>query len=78
MLVILRDTVKEIAKIYADIKSLKEFDEQLTIVLCEEISKIIENAEIQSRTMKNHLKTDVFAERLCEYLDTRKKTRGNL
>jgi DNA-binding transcriptional regulator GbsR (MarR family) len=73
MLIILKDSVKEKAKLYADIKALNKLDEQLTIVLASEISKIIENAESQSRTAKNYLKTDIFAEFLCEYLDIRKQ-----
>ncbi len=72
MLVILRDSVKEKAKEYADIQALKNLDEQLTIVLLGEITRMIENSESQSRTMKDHLKADMFAERLCEYLQTRK------
>lgn len=73
MLMLLKDSVKEKAKLYADIEALNKLDEQLTIILASEISKIIENAEIQSRTMKSHLKTDIFAQVLCEYLDIRKQ-----
>ncbi len=73
MLIILKDSLKEQAKKYADIETLNKLDEQLTIFLSSEISKIIENAESQSRTAKNYLKTDIFAERLCEYLDIRKQ-----
>ncbi|MBD2776389.1 hypothetical protein [Iningainema tapete] len=78
MLMALKDLVKEKAKVYADVKALKQLDEQLTILLSSEISKIIENAEIQSRTMKSNLKTDIFAERLCEYLDIRKQDNNQL
>jgi hypothetical protein len=73
MLIILKDSVKEQAKKYADVQALNKLDEQLTIFLSSEISKIIENTESQSRTAKNYLKTDIFAERLCEYLDMRKQ-----
>ncbi len=73
MLIILKDSLKEQAKKYADMETLNKLDEQLTIFLSSEISKIIENAESQSRTAKNYLKTDIFAERLCEYLDIRKQ-----
>jgi hypothetical protein len=73
MLIILKDSVKEQAKKYADVEALNKLDEQLTIFLLSEISKIIENAESQSRTAKNYLKTDIFAQRLCEYLDMRKQ-----
>jgi hypothetical protein len=73
MLIILKDSVKEQAKKYADVQALNQLDEQLTIFLSSEISKIIENAESQSRTAKNYLKTDIFAQRLCEYLDMRKQ-----
>lgn len=73
MLMILKDSVKEQAKKYADVEALNQLDEQITIFLSSEISKIIENAESQSRTAKNYLKTDIFAERLCEYLDIRKQ-----
>ncbi len=72
MLLILKDSVKEKAKVYADVQALKKLDEQLTIILSSEISKIIENSAIQSRTMKIHLKRDIFAESLCEYLSNRK------
>ncbi|MDZ8226910.1 hypothetical protein [Nostoc sp. ChiVER01] len=71
-LVILRDSVKEKAKEYADIQALKNLDEQLTIVLLEAIIRMMENSESQSGTMKDNLKSDMFAERLCEYLQTRK------
>ena len=73
MLMILKKSVKEQAKKYADVQALSKLDEQLTTFLLSEISKIIENAESQSRTAKNYLKTDIFAERLCEYLDIRKQ-----
>ncbi|BAZ37504.1 hypothetical protein NIES4101_35820 [Calothrix sp. NIES-4101] len=73
MLIILKDSVKEQAKKYADVETLNKLDEQLTIFLSSEISKIIANAESQSRTAKNYLTTDIFAERLCEYLDIRKQ-----
>jgi hypothetical protein len=73
MLIILKDSVKEQAKKYGDVEALKKLDEQLTILLSSEISKIIENAESQSRTAKNYLKNDIFAERLCKYLDMRKQ-----
>lgn len=72
MLVILKDSVKEKAKVYADIQALKNIDEKLTVVIFEEISQMIENSESQSRTIKSHLKADIFAERLCEYLQSRK------
>ncbi|MBD2358121.1 hypothetical protein H6G41_26510 [Tolypothrix sp. FACHB-123] len=72
MLVILKDSLKEKAKVYVDIQALKNLDERLTSFLFEEISQMLENSEIQSRTMKNHLKADIFAERLCEYIQTRK------
>ncbi|MUG93434.1 hypothetical protein F7734_13740 [Scytonema sp. UIC 10036] len=78
MLMALKDAVKEKAKLYAEREVLKQLDEQLTIVLSSEISKIIENAEIQSRTMKSYLKPDIFAERLCEYLDIRKQENNQL
>jgi hypothetical protein len=73
MLIVLKDSVKEQAKKYADVEALNKLDEQLTIFLSSEISKIIENAESQSRTAKNYLTTDIFAQRLCEYLDMRKQ-----
>jgi hypothetical protein len=73
MLIILKDSVKEQAKKYADVEALNKLDEQLTILLLSEIKKIIENAESQSRTAKNYLTTDIFAQRLCEYLDIRKQ-----
>lgn len=72
MLVILKDSLKEKAKVYVDIQALKNLDERLTSFLFNEISQMLENSEIQSRTMKAHLKADIFAERLCEYLQTRK------
>ncbi|MBD2492003.1 hypothetical protein [Aulosira sp. FACHB-615] len=72
MWVILKGSVIEKAKIYADIQALKNLDEQLKVILLEEIRQMIKNSEIQSRTMKNHLKADMFAEQLCEYLQTRK------
>lgn len=72
MLLILKDSVTEKAKVYADVQALKKLDEQLTIILSSEISKIIENSAIQSRTTKIYLKGDIFAERLCEYLNNRK------
>jgi hypothetical protein len=73
MLIILKDSVKEQAKKYADVEALNKLDEQLTILLSSEISKIIENAESQSRTAKNYLKNEIFAQLLCEYLDMRKQ-----
>jgi hypothetical protein len=73
MLIFLKDSVKEQAKKYADVETLNQLDEQLTIFLSSEISKIIENAESQSRTAKNYLTTDIFAQLLCEYLDMRKQ-----
>lgn len=72
MLVILKDSVIEKAKIYADIQALKNLDEQLKVIFSEEIRQMMKNSEIQSRTMKAHLKSDIFAERLCEYLQSRK------
>ncbi|OKH35475.1 hypothetical protein FACHB389_12520 [Nostoc calcicola FACHB-389] len=72
MLVILKDSVIEKAKVYADIQALKNLDEQLKVILLEEIRQMMKNSESQSRTMKNYLKGDIFAERLCEYLQTRK------
>lgn len=73
MLMILKDAVKEQAKRYGSVQSLNKLDEQLTIILSSEISKIIENSEAQSRTAKSYLKSDIFAERLCAYLDIRKQ-----
>jgi hypothetical protein len=72
MLLLLRNTIQEKAIIYSSVERLQQFENQITLALNEQINKVIESAETQSRTAKNLFVNNLFIEKLCKYLDNLK------
>lgn len=70
MLLMLRDSVTNQAKIYANLEHLKQLDEVITSLLDEQISQVISDAQSQSYTADNDVTKSIFANKLCEYLDS--------
>jgi hypothetical protein len=71
MLILLRNIVQDKVRIYSSIENLQKFENQITLVLNEQISKVFEDAEIQSRYAKNIFINNVFIEKLCKYLESK-------
>lgn len=70
LLIILCNSVMELAKNYSRSDSLQTLEEKINIALNEQINHVIEAAEIQAQTAKTLTpKTSLFNQRLCRYLD---------
>jgi transcriptional regulator with XRE-family HTH domain len=71
LLVMLHERVLDVAKDYSHPERLQTLEHQVTVALDEQISLIIQEAETQSHTANSSLTNNLFAERLCRYLDAR-------
>ncbi|MFM7366106.1 MAG: hypothetical protein ACKO11_16745 [Cuspidothrix sp.] len=70
LLIILCNSVMELAKNYSHSDSLQTLEEKINIALNEQINHVIEAAEIQAQTAKTLTpKTSIFNQLLCHYLD---------
>lgn len=70
LLIILCNSVMELAKNYSRSDSLQTLEEKIQIALNEQINHVIEAAEIQAQTAKTLTpETSIFNQRLCRYLD---------
>lgn len=70
LLIILCNSVMELAKNYSHPDNLQNLEEKIKIALNEQIDHVIETAAIQAQTAKNiTVKTSIFNQRLCRYLD---------
>ncbi|MBD2495821.1 hypothetical protein [Nostoc sp. FACHB-280] len=61
--------VLELARNYSNIESLTILEQQIKIAINEQIEIVIIDAETQAQTAKNYIKTSLFNEKLCRYLD---------
>ncbi|MEI2579164.1 hypothetical protein [Scytonema sp. PRP1] len=71
LLVMLHERVLDVAKDYSHPERLQTLEQQITVALDEQISLIIQEAETLSHTANSSLTNNLFAERLCRYLDAR-------
>lgn len=71
MLILLRNIVKDKARVYSSTENLQKLENQITIAINEQIGKVIEDAEIQSRYAKNVLTKSIFIDKLCNYLENK-------
>jgi hypothetical protein len=72
LLIILRDRVLEIAQQFTDFQSLQRLDQQLELILDEQISSIIQEAESETRNpVRSQPLSGLLARRLCSYLEGR-------
>ncbi|MCF4967534.1 hypothetical protein [Nostoc sp. CMAA1605] len=69
LLMMLCDRVLELAKKYSQIESLTTLEQQIKIALNEQVESVIREAEIQAQTARPYIKTSLFNDRLCRYLD---------
>ncbi len=70
LLLMLRDRVLDTAKLFADSERLQNLDRQLELILDEQISNIIQEAESETKNpVRNQPLRSLFARRLCRYLD---------
>ena len=65
----LREAVIQLAQEYSTPERLANLDKQITDALNEQITKIINQAEIEAVSMQNTVPMSKFSERLCEKLD---------
>ena len=69
-LIMLCNSVMELAKNYSHPDSLQTLEGKIQIALNEQINHVIESAEIQAQTAKTLTpETSIFNQRLCRYLD---------
>lgn len=75
-LILLRDRVINVAKVYTDPERLQSLSQQIEQALEEQVTKVIADAATEASTptcTKNQtLSTSLFSERLCRYLEQRK------
>ncbi|MGF1674118.1 MAG: hypothetical protein ACFCUV_10595 [Rivularia sp. (in: cyanobacteria)] len=70
LLLMLRDRVLDTAKLFANSERLQNLDRQLELILDEQISGIIQEAESETKNpVRNQPLRSLFARRLCRYLD---------
>lgn len=70
LLLMLRDRVVDTAKLFTDSQRLQNLDRQLELILEEQISEIIQEAESETKNpVRNQPLRSLFARRLCRYLD---------
>lgn len=72
-LILLRDRVINVAKVYTDPERFQSLSQQIEQALQEQVTQVIEDAATEASTptcTKNQtLSTSLFSERLCHYLD---------
>lgn len=72
LLVMLRDRVLDTAKLFADSERLQSLDRQVELILDEQISGMIQEAESEVKNpIRNQPLRGLLARRLCRYLDSR-------
>lgn len=72
LLVMLRDRVLDTAKLFADSERLQSLDRQVELILDEQISGMIQEAESEVKNpIRNRPLRSLLARRLCRYLDSR-------
>ncbi|MBD2204537.1 hypothetical protein H6G33_20145 [Calothrix sp. FACHB-1219] len=73
LLIILRDRVLEIAEQFTDAQRLENLENQLEVILDEQITTIIEEAESETRNpQRNQPLCGLLARRLCRYLEAKR------
>ncbi|BAY09332.1 hypothetical protein [Calothrix sp. NIES-2098] len=73
LLLILRDRVLEIAQQFTNYERLQRLDQQLELILDEQISRIIQEAESEAKNpVRNQPLCSLLARRLCRYLEGRR------
>ena len=74
LLVMLRDRVLDTAKLFADWERLQSLDRQVELILDEQISGIISEAESEAKNpIRDRPLRGLLARRLCRYLDRNTK-----
>ncbi|MBR8835342.1 MAG: hypothetical protein DSM106950_15275 [Stigonema ocellatum SAG 48.90 = DSM 106950] len=68
LLVILRSHVIELAKNYSTPERLATLEGEITLVLNEQITSVISQAEAEAQSMKKNSSRSYFTERLCQQL----------
>ncbi|NJR50072.1 MAG: hypothetical protein HC780_11390 [Leptolyngbyaceae cyanobacterium CSU_1_3] len=72
-LLMLRDRVLDRAKLYTDVDRLQRLDQQVDLILNEQLTSVIEEAESEARSpVRNQPLRSLFARRLCHHLALRK------
>ncbi len=68
----LRDRVLDTAKLFADSERLQSLDQQVELILDEQISGMIQEAESEVKNpIRNQPLRGLLARHLCRYLDLR-------
>ncbi|OUL33447.1 hypothetical protein BV372_16490 [Nostoc sp. T09] len=74
LLLNLRDRVLDIAQQFTDFERLQRLDQQLKLILEEQISNIIQEAESEAKNpVRNQPLCSLLARRLCRYLEGRRQ-----
>ncbi|ARV59867.1 hypothetical protein BZZ01_15615 [Nostocales cyanobacterium HT-58-2] len=72
LLVMLRSRIVECAKMYANSERLQSLDQQVEVILDEQITSIIQEAESEAKNpVRNQPLRGLLARRICSYLDSR-------
>lgn len=75
LLVMLRSRIVDYAKMYADSERLQSLDQQVEVILDEQITGIIQEAESEAKNpVRNQSLPSLLARHICRYLDSRSPT----
>jgi hypothetical protein len=64
------DRVVDLAQNYSHPERIKQLEQELADIIHAQSTNLVREAEIKSRTVNNHLKNNLFSEKLCRYLDS--------
>ena len=73
LLISLRDKILELAKDYTNLQSLKAIDKEIEIALDEQVERVFQEAEAEGYISGHNSTENLFAKRVCRYLDLGKK-----
>ncbi|MEM9927192.1 MAG: hypothetical protein AAF915_26195 [Cyanobacteria bacterium P01_D01_bin.50] len=71
LLLMLKVRVLELAQNYSSLESLQALESQITLALREQVNDLIAEAEIEAAGARSNSNRSRFANRLCQYLDSR-------
>ncbi|MDJ0774172.1 MAG: hypothetical protein QNJ49_12235, partial [Mastigocoleus sp. MO_167.B18] len=74
ILLILRESILDIAQNYSTPERLKKLDLQINEAIEEEINKVISQADKEASTIKSNIPMSCFSQTLCKQLEERRKT----
>ncbi|MDX2240700.1 MAG: hypothetical protein NW224_08465 [Leptolyngbyaceae cyanobacterium bins.302] len=70
MLQCLRSSIKSTVLNYVEPDKLDQIDHQIAVALEEQVNDLIQKDQASSKTPKSYVSDNLFAQKLCQYLDT--------